>query len=428
MAGSCDASRKSPAGAGAARLAGLARARHDPAMNAERKNVLVLSTCQMLFGSCRSLLAATAPLVAYSLLDDKALATLPTSLIVVGTALATIPAAMTMRRFGRKTGFIAGAVVGLVAGGVCAAAALMADFALFALGTFLFGICAGFAQLYRFAATDAAQPAYRSKAISLVLAGGVVAAFVGPELAKLGYGLLPAPFAGGYALLALVGVATIAALLFLNVPARTRAVLEGPRRPLRVVMAQPAFIVATLVATIAQGVMSFLMTATPIAMHVCHLSFGDTAFVVEWHIFAMYAPGFVTGLLIARYGELVIIMAGVLLQLVCVAIALSGEGVHQFWLSMMLLGLGWNFSFTAATALLVQTYTPAERDATQGATNFIIYGFVAALSLSSGALVHFFGWNWVNIGALPLLVVAGGATLWCAANGVHKNLARAAAP
>jgi MFS family permease len=391
-------------------------------MRSDRKNVFVLSVAQMLFGSCRSMLAATAPLVAYAMLEEKALATLPTSLIIVGTALSTIPAAMAMRRLGRRAGFILGGAIGVLCGAVCTIATMRADFWLFAFGAFLFGVCSGFAQLYRFAASDVSEPSFRGKAISLVLAGGVLAAFVGPELAKLGYDMLLIPFVGSYVLLTLVGLVTLFALLFLNIPARTRAEHDGPRRPLRVIMAQPVFIVSTLVATIAQGVMSFLMTATPIAMQDVHHHFQDTAFVVEWHIFAMFAPGFFTGLLISRYGEIFIIQAGILLQFICIGIALSGQGVHEFWLSTMLLGLGWNFSFTAATALIVHTYTPAERDATQGATNFIIYAFVAAFSLSSGALIHFFGWMWVNIGALPLLVVAGATTLWYSASGLHKRL------
>jgi MFS family permease len=161
--------------------------------------------------------------------------------------------------------------------------------------------------------------------------------------------------------------------------------------------------------------MTFLMTATPIAMLQMRHEFADTAFVIEWHIFAMFVPGFVTGWLITRFGEVRMITAGIVLQLVCVGVALSGHDVMEFWLSMMLLGLGWNFTFTAATTLTTQAYTPAERDQTQGATNFIIYCFVALLSLSSGALVHYVGWMWVNLGALPLLVVAGLATFWYAA-------------
>ena len=384
-------------------------------MRADKKNVFILSTCQMLFGSGRSLLLATAPIVSYAIAEEKALATLPTSLIVIGTAVATIPAAMLMRRFGRRMGFVLGAIVGVLAGVICAFATMREDFWLFALGAFLFGTFSAFAQLFRFAATDIARTDFQSKAISLVLAGGVIAAFVGPEMAKAGQHLLSTPFVGGYWLMVGVTVLTALALATLNIPKQTRAEREGPKRPLRVVMTQPVFIAATLAGMIGQGVMTFLMTATPIAMQHVHHAFADTAFVIEWHIFAMFAPGFFTGWLITRFGEVAIIQAGIVLQLACAAVALTGQSVDQYWLSMMLLGLGWNFTFTAATSLTTQAYTPAERDATQGATNFIIYGFVALLSLSSGALVHYFGWFWVNIGAFPLLIVAGLVTLWYSA-------------
>jgi predicted MFS family arabinose efflux permease len=244
----------------------------------------------------------------------------------------------------------------------------------------------------------------------------VIAAFVGPEMAKLGKDLIAsAQFAGGYVLLVAVTFLTAIILMMLDIPRQTQAEREGPRRPIKVIVTQPVFIASTLAGAISQGVMTFLMTATPIAMGHAHHQFSDTAMVIEWHIFAMFAPGFVTGWLITRFGEVRMIHAGLVLQLICVAVALSGQGVNEFWLAMALLGLGWNFTFTASTSLTTLAYTPAERDHTQGATNFIIYGFVAVLSLSSGALVHFFGWMWVNIGALPLLVVATAVTLWYSA-------------
>jgi len=211
-------------------------------MRADKKNVYILSTAQMLFSSGRSLLLATSPVVAYAMAEDKALATVPTSLIVIGTALATIPAAMLMRRIGRRLGFVAGTVVGLIGGVTCAVATAREDLWLFALGAFLFGAFSAFAQLFRFAATDVAQPDYRSRAISLVLAGGVIAAFVGPEMAKLGQHLLSTPFVGGYWLMVGITVLTGIVLVALDIPRQTRAERDGPKRPLRVVMAQPVFI------------------------------------------------------------------------------------------------------------------------------------------------------------------------------------------
>jgi MFS family permease len=198
----------------------------------------------------------------------------------------------------------------------------------------------------------------------------------------------------------------------LNIPRQTRAEREGPRRSIGEIMAQPVFIAATVSAAVAQGAMTLVMTATPIAMQHEHHTFDSTALVIEWHIFAMFAPGFFAGSLVDRFGATRMIHAGILIQLACVAVALSGLGVAYFWTANVLLGLGWCLSFTAATTLVTSAYTPAERDHTQGATNFITSSFVALISLSSGALVHYFGWMWVNLLAVPLLLSATLVTLW----------------
>jgi MFS family permease len=386
------------------------------ALRPDHRNVLILAICQMLFGSGRALLLATAPVVAYAMAEEKGLATLPTSMVIVGTALATVPASMVMHRFGRRTGFVLGALIGAAGGALCAYSVLAADLWLFAAGAFLFGVFAGFSQLYRFAATDIAAVDFRSRAISLVLAGGVVAAFLGPETAKLGKDMIAsAEFAGAYLLLIGISLLTALVLMTLDIPRQTRAERDGPRRPLRQIIAQPVFIAATVSGAIAQGAMTLLMTATPIAMHKVHHQFDDTALVIEWHIFAMFAPGFFAGWLVDRFGEVRMIQAGILLQLASVGVALSGHSVAQFWLANVLLGLGWCFTFTAATALTTYAYTPAERDHAQGATNFIIYAFVALVSLSSGAVVHYFGWDWVNIAAVPMLLFAAVVMMWYSA-------------
>lgn len=391
-------------------------------MNRDRRNVLVLATCQMLFGSARSLLIPTAPLIAYGMATHKGLATLPTSLVIVGTALSTIPASLFMRRAGRRAGFLVGTVVGAVGGVVCTIAILRADFWLFALGTLIFGAFAGFAQLYRFAAADVAAEDFRSKAISLVLAGGLLAGFIGPEMAKAGQHMFAAAeFIGAFLFLIATTFVSAIVLLFLDIPKLTPEERAGPRRPIATIMAQPVFIAATLAVMIAQGVMNFMMTATPIAMkHAAH-SFADLALVIEWHIFGMFAPGFVTGSLIRRFGEVRIIFAGLVLQFVCVAVALTGTAVLQFWLAMLILGVGWNFAFTGGVSLLIVAYTPSERAKTQAAMNFLIYGFVGVLSLLSGALVHYFGWTWIALGALPLLAIATAAMLWYAALNRQKG-------
>jgi predicted MFS family arabinose efflux permease len=382
-------------------------------MTRERRNVLVLATCQMLFNSSRALLAATAPLVAYAIAAEKALATLPTSLIVIGTAVMTLPASLLMQRVGRRAGFALGAAIGAVGGGIAAVAVLRADFWMFCLGTLLFGCCAGFSQLYRFAAADVAAPENRSQAISLVLAGGVVAAFIGPELAKLGKGMIVSvPFLGAYILLMATALLTAVAVSFVDIPRLTHQEASAPRRPLAVIMRQPPFIVATLTAMVGQAVMSLLMTATPIAMALCHHPFADTALVIEWHVVGMYAPGFFTGWLIRVFGVTRIVLLGLMMLGLAVWVALSGQEVHQFWTAMTLLGVGWNFTFTGGTTLLTGVCTPAERAKTQGAANMLIYAVVALASLSSGSLIYYFGWPWVNVGALPLIAVALAAILW----------------
>ena len=371
------------------------------------KNVLVLATCQMLFGSGRALLVVTSPLIGYVLADERALATLPASLVIVGTALATVPASLFMHRVGRRLGFLAGALIGALGGLVSGYGIYAADFWLFCLGTLLFGSFAGFAQLYRFAATDVARKEFRGKAVSLVLAGGVVAAFVGPEAAKLGKDLVTsAEFLGAYGYLCAATLLTGAIVLLVDIPRLTPAQARAPGRPLPVIMRQRTFVVATATAMVGHSVMALLMTATPLAMSHASLNFDETALVIEWHSVGMFAPGFVTGSLIARFGVMRIILAGLLLQTACVGIALSGEGLGQFWLSLFLLGVGWNFTFVGGTTLLAEVHTPAERGKTQGANNFLIFGAVAIASLSSGTLLHYVGWQWVNLAALPFLAAA----------------------
>lgn len=377
-----------------------------------RRNVFVLATCQMLFGSSRTLLIATTPIIALGM-GYKALATMPAALVIVGTAMATMPASMFMRVTGRRLGFMIGAGIGAVSGAMVLVAIVNAWFWMLCLAALTYGVFAAFGQYYRFAAADTAPQEFKSKAISLVLTGGVVAAFVGPYLAASGENLLATgAFMGSYVFL--IGLMVLIALVlsFLDIPNLTASERAAAQRSLTRIMVQPVFIAATLAATMGQGVMNLLMTAIPIAMVEADFQFADTAFVISWHSFGMFAPGFVTGSLIKRFGEVRVILTGVALQLLCIGVALSGEGVMEFWLSMLLLGVGWNFAFTGGTSLLTTSYTPAERNKTQGAMSFINYGFVAVVSLSSGALLHYFGWEWVNLSSIPLLAIAVVATSW----------------
>lgn len=385
------------------------------AQQRNRVNVFILATCQMLFGATRTLLIATAPLIAYGIVENKGLATLPAALVIVGTALATMPASMLMRATGRRLGFMIGACFGALGGGIVIIGIVRADFWLLCLGTFTYGFFAAFGQYYRFAAADTAPPEFRSKAISLVLTGGVIAAVVGTSLAMAGQFMIPSDeFFGSYLFLIALTLLTVLVLLFLDIPNLTPSERSAQQRPLVAIMKQPIFIASTLAATMGQGAMNLLMTATPIAMTQAGHPFTATALVIQWHSIGMFAPGFITGSLIKRFGEVRIILIGVVLQVICVVVGLAGTGVVEFWFGMLFLGVGWNFAFTGGTSLLTTSYTPAERNKTQGAMSFINYTFVALVSLLSGALVHFLGWQWVNLSSIPLLVVAAVATVWYA--------------
>ncbi len=381
--------------------------------------MLILATCQMLFGTGRSLFMVTAPIVALGIAPHIALATLPTALIVIGTAIAAMPSSLISQRFGRRTGFLGGTVLALASGAACTGAVFWSNFYLLALGGLLYGFFSGFAQLYRFAVADTAAESFKRQAISLVLAGGVFAGLAGPNLAKWGKDLFTDPiYAGSFLFMIMTALLAALVLIYLDIPPLSRKERDGPRRALMDIVRQPVFIAAAVSATIAQCVMNFLMTATPIAMVAhCGHQFGDAANVIAWHIVGMFAPGFFTGWLVKRFGETRMILSGLTLQAACVCVALAGVEVFDFWLAMFLLGVGWNFSFTAATTLLTTAHTPAERGMTQGMMNQIIYTVVALGSLSSGAFVHYFGWTWVNIGAAPLLAVAAVVTIWYAIRG-----------
>ncbi len=385
----------------------------------------MLSTCQMLAGTGRGLFMVTSPAVALAIAPHLALATMPTACIVVGNALTAMPASMLMRRIGRKAGFLVGTILALAAGAASTASVLYENFWLLCVGGFCFGVFAGFAQFYRFAATDVATPAFRAKAISLVLAGGVFAGLAGPNLANWGKEMLANHlYAGAFLFMIATALLSALVLMALDIPNLTKEQREGPQRPLGEIMKQPVFIAAAVSATVAQSVMNFLMTATPVAMIAqCGHSFGAVAAVISWHSVAMFAPGFFTGSLVKRFGEIKIITTGLLLQALCIVVALSGIEVSDFWISMFLLGIGWNFTYTAATSLMTTAYTPAERAKTQGAMNQIIYTVVAIGSLSSGALIHFLDWDWVNIGAVPFLLVAAAVTFWFATS--QRNVASA---
>lgn len=383
----------------------------------EKRNVLVLAGGQALFNSGRATMFLVATLAAVNMLgDDLTFVTLPITMMLVGTTCGTLPASHLMQWTGRKWGFAIGGLIGAFGCTICLYAIAHNDFLVFNAGIFFYGIYSGFAGLQRFAAADAAAPEFRARAISLVIAAGIVGAFVGPETAKLTRTLLPeAEFAG--TMLAIIGFALAAAVssLWIELPRPTQAERADTGRPLSEILKKPAIVVAIASGLVGYVSMNMMMTTTPIAMRVGHsFSFDDAAFVIEWHIFAMFAPGLFTGQLIGRYGSLRIITAGGLFLLIAVAVALSGTDLWQFWLAMFALGLGWNFAFTGGTTLLTESHAPSERAKIQGMNDFIVFTFMAISSMFSGTLYHFMGWTWVSLAALPMIGVMLALLGWLA--------------
>lgn len=384
-------------------------------MDQSRKNVAVLAGCQGLLHTNNSILISVNALAGFALAADKTLATLPITMYFIGSALTTVPLSFLMKQTSRRAGFITGAACAVLGAILCAWAMVARDFWLLCAGVMVIGVYSAAGRLYRFAATDVAPADFKSKAISLVLAGGVIGGFLGPETSKLTKDLAAAyPYAGTY--LSLVGFALITMLVlrWLEIPSLTEAQRSDPGRPLAVIARQPAFIVALLCGTLGYGVMNLLMTATPLAMMACEHPFSDAAFVIQWHVVAMFAPSFVTGTLIQRYGLLPVMLTGVMLEGLCIAVALAGVDVMNFWLALVLVGVGWNFIFVGATALLTETHTPAERAKVQGVNELAILCTLVVSSLSSGVLFSYQGWEGMNFGALPCLVVAGAGILWLA--------------
>jgi MFS family permease len=387
-----------------------------PIAPATRRTVLLLALCQALAMTGASIVATTASIIGSILAPDRALSTLPIAVQMTGLMSATIPAALLMARIGRRGGFWLGTALGAIGAATAAVAVFHADFPLFCAGTFLLGAYNGFAQQYRFAASEIADEAFRSKAISLVLAGGVASAVFGPETAKWSSNLFaPALFAGCYAVIIVLCVAAAVLLCFVRLPRPAPPVLAAGRRggrPLSEIAAQPAFVAAAIAGMVGYGVMSLVMTATPIAMLDCGHDFGDAAFVIQLHALGMYAPSFVTGHLIARFGVVRILLTGAALLLACCAINLLGIATVNFWAANVVLGIGWNFLFVGATTLLTRVYAPEEKAKVQALNDFLIFGTVAVSSFASGALLSGLGWNMVQVAVMPFAVVAAATVFW----------------
>jgi len=381
-----------------------------------RKNVGILAACQGLLLTNNAVLVTVNALAGYALAPDKALATLPVTAYFVGSMITTLPLSFMMKRYGRRAGFTLGAVFAILGSLLCAAAVYVASFWLLCLGVLVLGGYFAAGQYFRFAAADASPPEFKSTAISLVLAGGLIGGFIGPETSKLTMGAVPGQaYVGAYFSLVAFAVLSMLALRWLDIPPLPEAERKATGRPIAEIARQPAFLVAVLCAMVGYGVMNLIMTVTPLAMVDCKHPFSDAAFVIQWHFIAMFAPSFVTGALIRRFGVTTILLVGVALSAGCVAAALAGLDVMHFWLALVLVGVGWNFLFVGATTLLTETHTPAERAKVQGANDAAIFVMLVVSSLSSGALFTFQGWQAMNLSALPLLLLTGIAILWLAA-------------
>jgi MFS family permease len=377
------------------------------------RQVLILASAQALFQTASVLVMTVGGLAGGQIASRPELATMPIAAMFLGTAVVTFPASMWMARVGRRTGFVAGAAFGIV-GGLCAALGIwLGSLILLSLGTFLVGAYQSFAQFYRFAASEVADDAFRPRAISLVLGGGVVAALAGPMLGRLGGPLLEPQYVGSFLLLALVSMIGTGVLLGLHVP-NAQATLDHANngRSWREIVTQPAYLVALFGAATGYGIMILAMTATPIAMAHHHHDLPTTATVIQLHVLGMFLPSFFTGSLIARFGVLRIMLTGVLLFAGHVTMSLTGTDFGSFAGALILLGVGWNFLYIGGTTLLTTTYTPAEKGRAQATNDMTIFAVGLACSFSAGALLQFLGWQTLNMLLLPWMGAAALALIW----------------
>lgn len=390
-----------------------------------RGNVVRLAAAQALTGANSAVIFATGSIVGATLAPDMSLATVPLSMYVVGLAAGTLPTGAISRRFGRRWAFVIGTGLGTLTGLIGSLAILHASFALFCLATFLGGLYGSVAQSYRFAAADGASAAYRPKAVSWVMAGGVFAGVLGPQLVQWTMDIWsPYLFAFSFLVQAAVALIAMGIVAGVDMPKPAPADLHGGR-PLLTIVTQPRFIAAALCGVISYPMMNLVMTSAPLAMKLCGLSLSDSNFGIQWHIVAMYGPSFFTGALIARFGAPKIVAAGLLLEAGAAGIGLSGITAMHFWATLIVLGVGWNFSFIGASALVLETHRPQERNKVQAFNDFLVFGMMAIGSFSSGQLLANYGWSAVNMVVFP--PVAIGLVALSLASWARRRKARLAA-
>ena len=374
-----------------------------------RHNARCLSLALALGGANSTINFALGGILGSQLAPSRELTTLPITAFVLGSLATAIPASLLMARIGRKPGFLLGGVIGMTGGLVAAAGVIAASFWLFCLGTFLAGSYLSWTQFFRFAAADTATPAFRPKAISWVLAGGLAAAFIGPQIVITAKDAVPGlTYVGPYLGSTLVILLSMGFIALTRWPKMDTSNLDAATsRPLRAIIRQPRFLVAVAIGMLSYAAMNLVMTAAPVAMVVqCGYSVTDSTLGIQWHVVAMYAPSFFTGTLIARYGKINVISAGLALLALCAVVGYAGYSVAHFWAALVLLGLGWNFAYVAATALVADCHHPAERGKVQGINDFLVFGLVSLASLTSGVLQNFGGWHAVLSALVPMLALA----------------------
>lgn len=386
-----------------------------------RSNVVRLAAAQALTGANSAVISATGSIIGATLAPDVSFATVPISMYVVGLAAGTLPTGAISRAYGRRVAFIIGTGCGVLTGLLGAFAILHDSFPLFCGATFLGGLYGAVSQSYRFAAADGASAQYRSKAVSWVMAGGVFAGVLGPQLVQWTMNIWPLYlFAFSFVVQAIVALVAMAVLAGIDAPKPAPANLHGGR-PLLEIVRQPRFIAAALCGIIAYPMMNLVMTSAPLAMKMCGLSVSDSNFGIQWHIVAMYGPSFFTGSLIARFGAQRIVAAGLVLEAAAAAIGLSGITAMHFWATLVVLGLGWNFAFVGASALVLETHRPQERNKVQAFNDFLVFGMMAIGSFSSGQLLASYGWSAVNLVVFPP-VMLGLAVLMLASFARRRRL------
>lgn len=375
-----------------------------------KRTALILAASQAVVGAAAPVAISMGALTgSYLLGADKSLATAPVTGYNLGVALGAVPAAMLMRAVGRRFGFMSGSAVTGVGGAIAAVAIFEGSFWLFAAAMAFIGIGGSFVQQYRFAAADNAPSSFKPRAISWVLGGGVFAAILGPQAVIFTRDLFrPVEFAGAFAAIIGLALAGLVILSFLRLPKDQiveREADHGPARPLGEIVRQPKFIIALICAIGSYALMSFVMTGAPLAMVGCGFTPDEATLGISWHVMAMFAPSFFTGRLIARFGKERIVAAGLILLIGCGIVALSGIALWQFWLALILLGVGWNFGFIGSTAMVSETYTPAEKNGVQGLHDLLLFGSVAFASLMSGQVYNSWGWDMLNWVIFPVVAL-----------------------